>query len=141
MSDFPRRVSSLSPRRVELDLSEQLWVARPLARPDADVRLFCIPHAGSGAAQFHSWAATLPSSIELYGVRLPGRENRRAESPFRDVVDAASALREAIAPLLDRPFAYFGHSMGALVAYALARRAAPGWLFVCAARAPPVPDG
>ena len=120
--------------------TEQLWFARPLARPDADVRLFCIPHAGSGAAQFHSWAAALPSSIELYAVRLPGRENRRAEPPFRDVVGAAAALGEAIAPLLDRPFAFFGHSMGALIAYELARSVPPDWLFVSGRRAPHVPD-
>jgi medium-chain acyl-[acyl-carrier-protein] hydrolase len=124
----------------------QLWFARPLPRPDARLRLFCFPHAGSGAAQFHSWAGQLPPSIELYAVRLPGRENHRAQPPFHDLIAATAALHIAITPLLDQPFAFFGHSMGALLAYELTRtlrahsHPGPVHLFVSGRRAPNLRD-
>jgi medium-chain acyl-[acyl-carrier-protein] hydrolase len=103
-------------------------VRRPL--PDARLRLFCFPHAGGAASAFAAWGAALPDDIELVAVQPPGRERRMAEPPFDRMEPFLDAAYGALRPLWDRPFAFFGHSTGALVAYELARRlrreAAPG---------------
>ncbi|WP_180929727.1 thioesterase II family protein [Streptomyces sp. AJS327] len=98
------------------------WVAglattRP---PGATLPLVCVPHAGGGTATYQTWASTLPEEVTPWPLRLPGRESRRAEPrPLRmeDVVDPAAA---ALAPHLTEPFALYGHSLGALIAYELA---------------------
>jgi surfactin synthase thioesterase subunit/glycosyltransferase involved in cell wall biosynthesis len=107
--------------------------------PGADAaggpRLFCFPHAGGGAAAFAGWQGVCP-------VRLPGRESRLAEAPFERMGPLVDALAAAIGPYLDRPFAFFGHSMGAAVAFELTRAlrrrglASPAVLLVSSARAP-----
>jgi surfactin synthase thioesterase subunit len=97
-------------------------------------RLFCFPHAGGGAP-------TLPG-VSIVPVRLPGRESRLTEAPFERMEPLVAALAGAIAGYLDRPFAFFGHSMGAIVAFELARELRrrseplPGILIASSARAP-----
>src|SRR3546814_9216297 len=83
----------------------------------SDLRLFCFHHAGGGAAFFTPWASALPAQIELVAVRLPGRESTLGRPRFTDMDDAVEAVCTAVLPLLDRPSAIFGHSLGALVAY------------------------
>lgn len=106
------------------------------------VRLFCFPYAGGGTAVFRNWPTKLADLAALYPARLPGRESRSTEQPFDDLIQLVAALADAILPLLDRPFAFFGHSMGAAIAFELARllrrtnRAQPLALFVSGARAP-----
>ncbi len=118
------------------------WVLRPKLRPDARWRLFCLPYAGGGASVFHHWPASLPSSIEVCSVQLPGRENRFGEAPYRDSSTLARDLRATVLPFLERPFAVFGHSMGALVAFEFVRQLTaaggptPTVLFVSASRPP-----
>jgi len=90
-------------------------------RPDARLRLYCIPYAGGGASAFRSWQESLPSIVEVQSIQLPGRENRLMETPFSDAREIAKALADVIAPDLDRPYAVFGHSMGALVSFELLR--------------------
>jgi medium-chain acyl-[acyl-carrier-protein] hydrolase len=85
------------------------------------MRLFCIPYAGGAAQTFRKWPAHLPASVELCAIQLPGRETRLRETPFSEVHALVGSLVPALLPYLDRPFALFGHSMGALVAYAAAR--------------------
>ncbi|MCX6626110.1 MAG: thioesterase domain-containing protein, partial [Candidatus Solibacter sp.] len=88
----------------------------PNAATSPAPRLFCFPHAGGGAGQpldLSGWAA-IP-------VRLPGRESRLAEAPFERMGPLVAALADNIDSYLDRPFAFFGHSMGAVVAFELAR--------------------
>jgi surfactin synthase thioesterase subunit len=103
------------------------------------MRLFCFPHAGGGAGAFAAWR--LPGSA-ICPVRLPGREVRSAEAAFDRMAPLVEALAAAIEPYLDRPFAFFGHSMGAAVAFELARRlrrlglSQPCLLIASAARAP-----
>ncbi|MFJ1618594.1 thioesterase II family protein [Streptomyces sp. NPDC088251] len=85
-------------------------------------RLFCFPYAGAGASVFRDWGAGLPEGIEPLAVQLPGREDRFFDQPIRDLDELLDALVPALLPYLDRPFAFFGHSMGAVVSWEFARR-------------------
>ncbi len=118
------------------------WFPKADAASAAQARLFCFPHAGGGAAVFRGWEEGLPPEILVCPARLPGRESRRQETPIDRMDQLIDALARAIEPLLDRPFAFFGHSMGAAVAFELARclrrddKPLPVCLFVSGARAP-----
>jgi medium-chain acyl-[acyl-carrier-protein] hydrolase len=90
-------------------------------RPRALVRLFCFPHSGAGAYTFWTWLPSFPAHIEICPVRLPGRENRIDEPLIADMPALAQATAAGLRPYLDRPFAFFGHSMGALLSFELAR--------------------
>jgi surfactin synthase thioesterase subunit len=85
------------------------------------VRLFCFPYAGAGASIFRLWQDDVLPGIQICRVQLPGREERMVEPPFTRLGPLIDALMEQIRPLLDVPFAFFGHCMGALVAFELAR--------------------
>lgn len=102
-------------------------IERDSPRPDAKLSLLCVPYAGGSAAVFRGWADTLPAEVELWGVQLPGRASRRDESPLTRMdslveVIAAELVTAHERALADRPFAIFGHSMGALLAFELARQ-------------------
>ena len=96
----------------------------PWFRPKAGakVRLFCFPYAGGGASVYRGWGECLPGLVEVCPVQLPGRETRFREPPFARLPLLVEALASALRPYLDRPFAFFGPSLGALVAFELARR-------------------
>jgi surfactin synthase thioesterase subunit len=118
------------------------WVTCPRPRPDARLRLFCLPFAGGGASAYRLWADGLPSSIEVCPIQLPGREDRYRETAFTSVTAISGALAREVAPYLDLPYAIFGHRMGALLGFELAhalRRTgapAPRGLFLAAYPAP-----
>lgn len=122
------------------------WLARARPSPQARVRLFCLPYSGGGAAAFAGWADILPPEIEVCPVQLPGRGPRAAEPPLRRMDALVGALADALLPHLDMPFAIFGHSMGALVGFELARHLRarhgiePAHLCAAAHRAPQLPD-
>ena len=98
--------------------AEWFRTARP--RPDARCRLYAFPHAGGSAGAYARWAQLLPDDIEVAAVQLPGRQDRRATPAFTDLDTLVEAVYEALEDDLDgRPFAFFGHSMGALLAYRL----------------------
>ncbi len=111
-------------------------------RPErGSVRLFCFPYSGAGASAFAAWAGGLPAGVEVCPVQLPGRETRLSEPALRSMRELIPALARALTPFLDGPFAFFGHSLGALVAFELARALqpaglAPVRLFASAHRAP-----
>ncbi|MFE2636286.1 thioesterase II family protein [Streptomyces scopuliridis] len=94
-------------------------MSRP-PRPAADVRLFCFPYAGGGSSIFRSWAGHLDESVEVCPVLLPGREERFSEPPHTRVTDLVPLLADRLAGWFDKPFAFFGHSMGGEIAFALA---------------------
>jgi medium-chain acyl-[acyl-carrier-protein] hydrolase len=97
------------------------WVVRPKPNPGASMRLFCFPYAGGSASAFYTWPAHLPASIELCAVQLPGRETRMREPLFDHVAPLTGVLAETLASYFDKPFAFFGHSMGAIISFELAR--------------------
>jgi len=118
------------------------WVFCPKPDPQAQFRLFCFPFSGGGAAVFRAWADLLPANVELCAVRLPGRETRFRETPFNRLASLVAAAAEGLSPYMDKPFAFFGHSLGALISYALAQylrqqqAVQPYHLFVSGHRAP-----
>ena len=121
------------------------WIAFRKPNPQARLRLFCFPYAGAGAAIFRTWSGSLPDHVEVCPVQLPGRGTRLMEKPFTQLLPLVETLAQVLAPLLDRPFAFFGHSLGALAGFELARQirrqsgVQPVRLFVSAARAPQIP--
>jgi surfactin synthase thioesterase subunit len=110
--------------------------------PEPGVRLFCFPHAGAGALAYREWSRLLPSAIQVLPVLPPGRETRFWEAPYTSIEPYVEDLAAALAPELRAPYALFGHSLGALVAFELARRVrascvpAPAHLFVSGRIAP-----
>jgi surfactin synthase thioesterase subunit/glycosyltransferase involved in cell wall biosynthesis len=139
-----RREDSLSPDKRKLlalrlrkQAAPESWFAGLESAPAR--RLFTFPHAGGGASA--APADSLPA-WNIARIRLPGRESRIAEAPFERMPALVTALADVIDPYLDRPFAFFGHSMGAAVAFELARelrrrgRPMPEVLIASGARAP-----
>ena len=94
---------------------------RTFPQPNATKRLFCFPFAGGAASAYRQWASILGPSIEVCAIQLPGRENRLLELPYDDCKSLTVALLSALSPFLDKPYALYGHSMGALLAFELAR--------------------
>jgi medium-chain acyl-[acyl-carrier-protein] hydrolase len=121
------------------------WIVRQGSAEPA-LRLFCFSYAGGGTSAFRAWSDHLPEQVEVCAVALPGRESRSAEGPYRRIRPLVTDLQAALWPLLDRPFAMFGHSMGALVAFELTRELRrtrapqPEHLFLAAFRAPQLPN-
>ncbi len=98
------------------------WLSERDIRAGVAMRLFCLPHAGSGSAAFYRWRRRLPAEIDVCPVMLPGRESRIAEPSEQDAMALVEEMGRAIAPYLDVPYAIFGHSMGSLLAYEWALR-------------------
>lgn len=119
-----------------------LWLAKSPPAPDARIRLFCFPYAGGSATTFRAWPAALSPAVEVRAVQLPGRGPRMLEPPFTDVHALVEAFLPVMARYLDKPFAFFGHSMGGAIAFELSRRlrracgVEPRHLFISARRAP-----
>jgi len=110
--------------------------------PQAALRLFCFPYAGGSAAIFRKWVENLPQTIELCAVELPGRISHIQTSPLTRIEPLVDAIATALLPYLDKPFAFFGHSMGGLVSFELARllrakySVQPVYLFISGRHAP-----
>lgn len=107
-------------------------------------RLICIPPAGAGAQFFRGWGNALPAHVELLATRLPGREGRGQERPLHRVRDLLPLLDAAVRRYADVPYAFYGHSMGSLLAVLLTEtarrsgRAGPRGLIVSGRRPPHV---
>jgi medium-chain acyl-[acyl-carrier-protein] hydrolase len=126
--------------------SDGRWFVVPRPLTDPRLRLFCFPYAGGGAFAFRGWAERVPHDVELCGVQLPAREGRFNEPAYTRLTDLVRDLAAVVGPATDVPYAFFGHSMGALVAFALARELrranlrGPELLMVSGRRAPQRPD-
>jgi surfactin synthase thioesterase subunit/glycosyltransferase involved in cell wall biosynthesis len=145
------QLSRLSPQRrklLELKLRKQGNIAignpaLPFGGSDPEkFRLFCFPHAGGGAGFFRSWRQDLIGPAEVAPVQYPGHETRRAEAFLLSMRELIDNLFENLDSALEGEFAFFGHSMGAIVAFELGRklrrlgRTLPLALIASSARAP-----
>lgn len=92
------------------------WLLRRTLRPHAARRLYCLPHAGGSAGEFLHWASHLPD-VEVWGVQPPGRGHRLDDEPYTAMADLVRALADEVE--FEPPYALFGHSLGAAVAYEL----------------------
>jgi surfactin synthase thioesterase subunit len=121
------------------------WIVRPRPNPAATLRLFCFPYAGLGTSVFRAWPPAFPSHVELVLMQPPGREARWSEKAFENAGDLAASATQALLPHLTVPFVFFGHSLGALISFEVARQlrregqAQPLRLFASAHRAPQLP--
>ncbi|MEU6606481.1 alpha/beta fold hydrolase [Streptomyces shenzhenensis] len=110
--------------------ADSLWIRRWSDGAASRLTLICLPHAGGSATFYRPWAALMPPEVELLAIQYPGREDRLEEPETDGMSELVTAVADAVAPLLDRPYALFGHSMGSAVAWELAheldRRGAPG---------------
>jgi surfactin synthase thioesterase subunit len=122
------------------------WFVIPKPNPQPRLRLFCFPYAGAGAGVYRTWPEGLLPQAEIVALQYPGRENRLREALYVSIQPLVRALADELLPLLNLPFAFYGHSLGGLIAFELARtlrqRQAPqpAHLFVSSRRAPHLPD-
>jgi medium-chain acyl-[acyl-carrier-protein] hydrolase len=119
------------------------WI--PYRRPSGypHLRLFCFPYAGGSASVFRNWVKLFPQEIDVCPIQYPGREKRIIESQFTSMEPLIDELANVLLPEVEIPFAFFGHSLGALISFELARRfqrngISPVRLFVSSYRAPAI---
>lgn len=121
------------------------WIAHRIEKPEAKLRLFCFPHSGAAANVFRLWGNLLPASVELCPVQPPGRSTRMAEPTIQSAPALVLAAVAGLYPELDKPFAFYGHSLGGLIAFEVARELrrrggpSPVHLFISARVAPQLP--
>ncbi|ARU62664.1 hypothetical protein CBW65_18050 [Tumebacillus avium] len=98
------------------------WFQCADPKPQATSRLFCFHFAGGGASAYNQWGKDLPDNIEVVAIQLPGRESRLFEPVFTSLQPLLETLAAELLPhLKDKPFAFFGHSMGAIVSFEMSR--------------------
>lgn len=97
------------------------WIDFPKPNSHAQLRLFCFPYAGGSARVFRPWVDYFSDTVEVCPVELPGRGQQVKNPLITDLPSLVKAITAALDPYLDKPFALFGHSMGALLAFELAR--------------------
>jgi acyl transferase domain-containing protein/surfactin synthase thioesterase subunit len=118
------------------------WLVSVGARAAPRLRLFCFPFAGGGSAVYRNWPQFIDPTIEVVAIEPPGRLGRITETPIADINEFVEQVVSEVVELLDRPFAFFGHCLGALTMYETARRLIhatafrPTHLFASGARPP-----
>lgn len=122
-------------------MTSSLWLEKLSRTGRHRAKLFCFPYAGGGPSAFRSWSSWLPD-LEIVGIQLPGHEKRFKERPLDWMPAIVEQLLEPVDLEIDGPFLFFGHSMGALIAFELARalrrlrQMEPECLFVSGSAAP-----
>ncbi|MEU3985278.1 alpha/beta fold hydrolase [Streptomyces sp. NPDC026672] len=121
--------------------TDDLWIRSFRPAPEAPGRLVCFPHAGGSASYYLPVANALSPDVDVVAVQYPGRQDRRNEPGLTTVAELADRVTEVLAGRDDRPLTFFGHSMGAVIAFEVARRleasgTGPVRLFASGRRAP-----
>ncbi|MGA5130202.1 thioesterase II family protein [Streptomyces olivoreticuli] len=98
------------------------WVRRFHPAPEGSVRLVCLPHAGGSAPFYFPMSQALSPAVDVLCLQYPGRQERRLDPGIENIPDYADAIAAELKPWLDVPTAFFGHSMGAVLAYEVALR-------------------
>jgi len=128
-----------------LSSSHNDWFIAFKQEHSSSVRLFCFHYGGGSASSFREWSKDIPGFVELIAIQMPGRENRFNEPLLNNVSEVVDQLCTNFDPYLDKPFVFFGHSIGALIAFefvrALRRKGSvqPKHLIVSGAKAPNAP--
>ncbi len=129
-------------RDVPISTGKDLWIRRFHPATTSGPRLVCFPHAGGSASFYHPLSARLHPNVEVLAVQYPGRQDRRRERPVDTIAGLAQGVFAALAGHDEQPMAFFGHSMGAVVAFEVGRLmqartgVAPVHLFASGRRAP-----
>ena len=132
---------------ISIQQTSSLWFVNLKPNPEARLRLFCFPYAGGGVLGFRRWPQYLSDRIEVWALQLPGRDARWSEALSRRLLTVATEIAITSRPFLEMPFAFFGHSLGALMAFEVTRRirrdlkVEPSRLFVSGCRAPHISYG
>lgn len=128
-----------------MNKNSSAWI-RKIHAGGEKIRMFCFPYAGGSPHIFYAWRDLLPNDIGLYAIQLPGRGRRLHDRQIDRMEPIVDAIVGALEPFHDLPFVFFGHSMGALIAFetarALRRSGAPlpAWLFASGFQAPHIED-
>lgn len=144
-SDFLCKAYEENVRKI-VKTEKNRWLIFTKPNPGASLRLFSFPYAGGSTLIFRKWPEALPANVEMCSIELPGRGSRLREPAFATMAPLVEAIAQAISPYLDKPFAFFGHSMGAIISYELSRylrrrqQVIPVHLFISGRRAPQIPD-
>ncbi len=129
----------------EVAIAKDKWFHVPQPKSCPSLRLFCFSYAGGSAAIYHNWPKDLPGEVEMCAIQLPGRGARMAEPALTSFEQLVPEVVGALRPYLDQPFAFFGHSMGAKLAFETCRSLRklglpqPLHLFASGSRAPQDP--
>lgn len=97
------------------------WIVTPRPHENPSLRLICFPYAGGAPTAFHDWSDELPDAFEVSAINLPGRARRINEPARGSIYDMAREIVPELLPLLDRPFAFFGHCMGSIIMFEVAQ--------------------
>lgn len=122
------------------------WLQSFRQSSKAELKLFCFPYAGGNSLIFRTWPDALPVAVEVCPVQLPGRGSRLSEPAYTRMTDLLDAMYDSLFSYISGPFALFGHSMGAVIAFEFARllrrrhNLLPSHLFVSGRQAPQLPD-
>jgi surfactin synthase thioesterase subunit len=120
---------------------DKLWCRRYRPSTTAAARLVCLPHAGGSAPFFLPVASALSPAVDVVAIQYPGRQDRRAERPLTDVRALADRIHDIMLRQPPLPLTFFGHSLGASIAFEAVRRLQasgyqPVHLFASGRRAP-----
>lgn len=127
-------------------MNDSPWLPFNQVNSSIPRRLFCFPYAGGNPQFYRAWQKGMPNDVEVFPVQLPGRGIRFAEESMKDIKILIPQLVQALLPYMDRPFSFFGHSMGALISFELTRYLRnnhgfqPQHLLVSGYHAPYLPD-
>ncbi len=128
------------------DTRLKAWIGFHKLNPNASLRLLCFPYAAGSSQIYREWQKGFPAHIEVCAIQLPGRGSRLSEPAYTNVHDLVKVAVEDLAPIIDRPIALFGHSMGAMIAFEFAhllrqkRGIEPKHFLVSGRRAPHIPS-
>ena len=128
-----------------MNLSSNTWILCPHPNPRASLRLFCFPCAGGLPSRFNAWSKHLFPDIEICSLQLPGRGKRIQEPCIKEWTVLIDKITLALQDSLNRPFAFLGHSLGALISFEVTHRLRqnhdllPQHLFICSCGGPSTP--